>query len=239
MELTQQVSTLQDEVKLLKGEIAAVLKELRTALLNQDNPFAIEAPPPFRPVRSEGSETTQSGGVETPDWAERELAAEGLSAPPDTVPSEQAPTGEGVEPESIARPTPLPVAPAPAGPTPQAAVSPQEPSPAPRRWTVLTVASLASWTEDALGALGPQRFQIVLELASFAGLLPADVRDALKTIAQAMPESGGEEQERTMNVNTCLVLLRQLEAILEGEEELEQRPKKLVRKRAGRHSRVR
>jgi hypothetical protein len=102
---------------------------------------------------------------------------------------------------------------------------------------VLTVASLASWTEDALDALGAQRFQIVLELASFAGLLPADVRDALKAIAKAMPEP--EPKERTMNVNTCLVLLRQLEAILEGEEELEHRPKKLARKRASRHSRVR
>ncbi len=40
MELTNQVATLQDEVKLLKGEIKSILKEIRTAVLSRDNPFA-------------------------------------------------------------------------------------------------------------------------------------------------------------------------------------------------------
>ena len=45
MELTSQVANLQDEVKLLKGEIKAVLKDIRAAVLSENNPFALNAAP--------------------------------------------------------------------------------------------------------------------------------------------------------------------------------------------------
>ncbi len=55
MELTEQLGTLQDEVKLLKGEIKAILKELRTAVLSSDNPFTMDAggPKPSQPADSD------------------------------------------------------------------------------------------------------------------------------------------------------------------------------------------
>ena len=44
MEITHQIANLEDELKLLKGEIKSVLKEIRAALLNQDNPFTSNSP---------------------------------------------------------------------------------------------------------------------------------------------------------------------------------------------------
>ena len=39
MEMNQQLSGVQDDLKLLKGEIKNILKELRGAILAEDNPF--------------------------------------------------------------------------------------------------------------------------------------------------------------------------------------------------------
>ena len=63
MDLTNQVATLQDEVKLLKGEIKSVLKEIRTAVLSQDNPFSVNSgTSAFQAVNhSAGDESGDSG----------------------------------------------------------------------------------------------------------------------------------------------------------------------------------
>jgi hypothetical protein len=58
------------------------------------------------------------------------------------------------------------------------------------------------------------------------------VRDVLGGLADLVPPREGEE--RPMHVNECLVVLRQLEAILQGEKIT-----KLPRRRGQRHSRVR
>ena len=81
---------------------------------------------------------------------------------------------------------------------------------------MLTIASLAAWSEDALRSLGPKRFQIVLELACFADLVTSDVKDTLSNMAELVPDQ--EADERPMNINDCLVVLHQLEAILQGDK---------------------
>jgi hypothetical protein len=71
----------------------------------------------------------------------------------------------------------------------------------------------------------------VLELACFAELLSPDVKSVLCDMSQFAPEQ--ETNERPMNINDCLVVLHQLEAILQGEK-----VKRLPRRRA-RRSRIR
>lgn len=82
-------------------------------------------------------------------------------------------------------------------------------------WSLLTIAGLAAWAEDAVVALGPERFQIVLSLACFAELLPPDVRDVLARVAELAPVR--EAKDQPMNVIECLVVLHQLETTLQGE----------------------
>jgi len=219
MELTQQIGTLQDDVKLLKGEIKSILKEVRAALLNRDNPFTADAPPVFRAVaRTEADEPAADGLTAMREELEPPRDLPQQPPAPAPVPSPQSPSAPAVE-----------YAPAPAQLRPaQEAV---EPPPAPQ-WSMLTVASLTAWAEDALAELGPKRFQIVLDLACFAELLSPSVRDVLGKLADLVPPREGEE--RPLHVNECLVVLRQLEAILQGEKIT-----KLPRRRGQRHGRVR
>lgn len=99
-------------------------------------------------------------------------------------------------------------------------------------WSLSTIAGLAVWAEDALVSLGPRRFQFVLELATFAELLSNDARDVLASLIDA--DTLSHEDERPLNVNECLVVLRQLEAIVHGEKVV-----KLPRRRGIRHRRIR
>ncbi len=99
-------------------------------------------------------------------------------------------------------------------------------------WSLPTIAGLAVWAEDALVSLGPRRFQFVLELATFAELLTSDAREVLASLIDA--DTLSHEEERPLNVNECLVVLRQLEAIVHGEKVV-----KLPRRRGIRHRRIR
>ncbi len=236
MELTQQMATVQDEVKLLKGEIKTILRELRTAVLSQDNPFATDASPPaFQPVARPASEEPGAQPAD-PDAEEEttelpvELPAmpfDGPAPSPIAAPAASAPQSAAGPGGAIGAPlpTPEPQPPTPIHPEAEGDAQPGEP-PA-KRWNLLTIASLTAWAEDSLAALGSKRYQLVLELATFAGLVSQDVRDVLSRLDQA--ESPEKDEGRSMNINECLVVLRQLEAILDGEK-VTKLPRRRVRR---------
>lgn len=77
------------------------------------------------------------------------------------------------------------------------------------------MAGVMAWAEDAVAAVGPRRFRIILELACVADLLPPDMRDVLGRVGQLAPS--GPAKDKPMNVIECVVILHQLEAILQGE----------------------
>ena len=189
MELNQSIANLQDEVKLLKGEIKAVLKDLRAAVLSSDNPFTMSAAPPaVQVVRPAAS------ALEPP------AADEPRPSPLDEQPA------AGNEPVPI-RPSKREAAPAP-----QATEPPAQPA---VRWNLLTIAGLTAWAEEALRTLGPQRFQVVLELACLAGLFSMETRDVLRRVAELSPE---EPRAEPASVVDCVVVLHRLEALLGGED---------------------
>ena len=242
MELNQQLGTMQDEIKLLKGEIKAILKELRTAILSNDNPFTMNAGAP-KPIQPADSDTKK----DEPEKAEPEE-----ESPPTDGPTTPPPGGPGPPPGGPGGPPGGPGGPplggpggppiggpggppgGPGGPTPIRSLdeetSSDEESPSPasgKGWNLLTIASLTAWAEDALTSLGPRRFQIVLELACFAELLSPDVKTVLHDMSEFAPEQEGKE--RPMNINDCLVVLHQLEAILQGEK-VRRLPRRRVRR---------
>ena len=171
MELSQQVSGVQDELKLLKGEIKNILKEIRGAVLSEDNPFTKGAgTPTFRAVArndaaaaeepEEPREDEVSPSAEEPDEPDAALAG-GPTTPPAGAlgggPTTPPPGALGGGPSN--EPTPLHAAQVEAS-REDAAERPEKPD-----WNMLTIASLAAWSEDALKSLGPRRFQTVLEPA--------------------------------------------------------------------------
>ncbi len=221
MELNQTVTTLQDELKLLKGEIKTILKEIRAAVLTADNPFVgASGTPKFRVVERPGEDDDEGSdkGDKEEDDASETPAADLPGQPPGGVGMAEsgAPSDDKV---------PIPLRPD----------GEEHASTSPLQWNLLTIASLTAWAEDAVKTLGPQRFQIVLELAGFAELLSSDVREVLSSLAELAPAKESKEAKaRPMNVNECLVILHQLQAILQGETVT-----RLRKRRGGRHSRVR
>ncbi len=337
MELTNQVATLQDEVKLLKGEIKSILKEIRTAVLSQDNPFSVGveavqmpsdnggasppaqesampanepvlqipptpqvaatpiAPAPIVPapqpaptfqvpatpqpapaIQAPSPMLNPGGAPVAPAWAGPVPASQPAPAPftPSAAPASLAPPPRQAEPagpasdpvtppkskqraeaaepleddetealedEEMPANEPIPIRPAeeqvrPAKQRDEQSLDDAAPDAAPVRerpsWSLPTIAGLAVWAEDALVALGPRRFQFVLELATFAELLSSDAREVLASLIDA--DTLSHEAERPLNVNECLVVLRQLEAIVHGEKVI-----KLPRRRGIRHRRMR
>jgi hypothetical protein len=215
VEITNQIAGLEEDIKLLKGEIKAILKEIRAAVLSNDNPFVA------KPAQ------TGSAGPASPADDEPALSASApqpvqpLPAPtaspshdiPETQPRETEHAAErswGNEPVSIHSKRP-------AQEQPESQV------------TLFTIASLLAWTDDAIAALGVRRFRLMLELAYFAELLSPDVRDVLRDLAGLWPDS--DEPDRPVSVNECLLQLRQLEAVVNGER-VTRLPRQRRRRRA-------
>jgi len=84
------------------------------------------------------------------------------------------------------------------------------------RWSLLTVAGLAVWAEEATRQIGPERLRILLDLCEFTGYLSGPAKEALLKVTSL----GLSTEERTTppSANECLVVLCQLDALMRGEE---------------------
>jgi len=231
MELNAKIASLEDDVKLLKGEVKLILSEIRTAILGQDNPFAdpgqalradpgaLESRPPIRVVRvaseDDEAETSEQPSPKAPEaiWDDE---AETLVPEPATAVEEPQPE----------EPAPAPVRPvatrrAPAQPPEPVPIARVEPTPAPAagstpRWSLITVAGLAVWAEEAVKQIGSERLRILLDLCEFTGYLSGPAKEALLKVTSL----GLQAEERTTppSANECLVVLCQLDALMRGEE---------------------
>lgn len=238
MEIAAQMAALEEEVKVLKGEIKSILEEIRSAVLAQDNPFDPEGGlRVFRPIERSGA------GDESPSQPDE--GALGPTTPPVTddpaedalpgvMPAEPpgAPPGDWGGPQTPPLPPMAGAAPEPASPPPMAAAGPQaapppatpagNPEPAQPAveaatvcpWSVSTIASLVAWVDET-SRLGSTHLHIILDLARFAGLLPQEAEEALLKVIKL---ATSRKDSATVSVNDTLVALRQLEAIFEGTE---------------------
>jgi hypothetical protein len=218
VELNQTISELQEEMKLLKGEIKSVLTEIRTAVLNADNPFTLDAslaavPPPPLPEPAPPAVEHDGPRFSVP------------ATPPDDAPAAAEPAAPAPAPQPVAA---QPVA---AQPAPAPAPPPIEPVQQASDWSLLTVAGLMLWAEDAVATLGTERLRMVVELAAYASLLPPGARDVLVRVAELAPKK--DVNEEPASVIDCVVVLHQLEAILHGDQGMP-----LPRRREGRLNRA-
>lgn len=206
--LNSKVAALEDEMRIIKGEVKQVLTEIRSAVLAQDSPFE-EGPIRARPVQ------IVPAVVEEPARVEIVMPRNEPEPPPSAHPAmaphhEPAPLPQHQEPAHAAPPQPESHSPAP-----HAAAS-AHPAPVamhPQRWSLLTVANLAAWAEEAVQRVGAQRLAILLDLCEVSGYLPPEAREALGRVSDLevpMPERPASPMEVT-------VLLRQLDALLQGE----------------------
>jgi hypothetical protein len=228
MEITAQIVALEEEVKILKGEIKSILEEIRGAVLAQDNPFGPQSGlQVFRPIErsdSTGEPSAQANEASlepttppvTLDEADEALPGVMPAEPPGTPPGDwggpqmaSPPAMAGAGPQAA----PIPAAPA-GNPEASPALPPAE-APAPYPWSVSTIASLVAWVDETSSRLGSTHLQMILDLARFAGLLPQEAEEALLKVIKL---ASSRKDSATVSVNDTLVALRQLEAIFQGTE---------------------
>ena len=213
--LEAKVAVLEDEGKIMKGEVKHVLTEIRTAILARDNPFE-DAASGARPrptavqVVTHAAEPVARVEVVTREDAEQEPDPE-----PEAMPSRRPYAPEPlVEPSETKEPIMLRPAPSPVAPPPE---HPQ--------WSLLTIASLTAWAEEAMRRLGALRFEILLDLCEAAGHVSPEARAALSRVK----ELDVATPEQPPSTNETVVILRQLDALL-NDEYGEQAAQRLARR---------
>ena len=190
--LEAKVATLEDEGKIIKGEVKQVLTEIRTAILVRDNPF--EDAGPARAAIASPAAAAEVSRIEivTPAPPQRQ-------PDPEPEPEQPQPAYFRDEPAGVREPIMLrPTAPAP------------PPAPEAPQWSLLTIASLTAWAEEAMERLGALRFEILLDLCEAAGHVSPEARAALSRVKELDVPS----PEKAPSTNDTVVVLRQLDALL-------------------------
>ena len=96
--------------------------------------------------------------------------------------------------------------------TPMAPPVPEEPQPS---WSLLTIAGLSAWAEEAMRRVGPLRLEILLDLCEAAGHLTPQARAALARVTELdLPEPAD-----VPSTNETVVLLRQLDALVNDDDD--------------------
>ena len=213
-QLESRVATLEDEGKIVKGEVKQILTEIRTAILARDNPFETEGmlgrAVPASVVAGISHSTAPAAPERQPERAApapEPIAPIRAAAEPEDEPAEEfEPEPDAPEPAKepiMLRPLPLPQTAPPAPET-------QQP-----QWSLLTIAGLSAWAEEAMRRLGPLRLEILLDLCEAAGHLPPEARIALARVTELdIPEPA-----QTPSTNETVVILRQLDALVSDEDD--------------------
>lgn len=211
-QLESRVATLEDEGKIVKGEVKQILTEIRSAILVRDNPFDADggmargAPAlsivPSEPLPPPAPEPRHVPAPEpTPVHHEEPIAA---PPPHASEAAAREPIQLRPQPQLQMQPQ-MPFASAPA-----AAPPPEQP-----QWSLLTIAGLAAWAEEAMERIGSLRLEILLDLCEAAGHLTPEARTALARVT----ELDIREPERTPSTNETVTILRQLDALVGDDED--------------------
>jgi hypothetical protein len=192
-QLETRVATLEDEGKIVRGEVKQILTEIRTAVLVRDNPFEGEGALAGAPAPHMANTLAPAAPVAP----QIHLHTEQAPAPPRTEPAPEPPP---------ARPAHEPVPLRPHTPQPAQAAA----APAAANWSLLTIAGLSAWAEDAMRRLGALRLEILLDLCETAGHITAEARAAMARVS----ELDIPEPERPPTTNETVMVLRQLDALV-------------------------
>jgi hypothetical protein len=96
-----------------------------------------------------------------------------------------------------------------------AAVAAPEPLPERPSWSLLTIAGLSAWAEDAMRRIGSLRLEILLDLCETAGHITPEAREAMARVS----ELDIPEPLQPPATNEVVMVLRQLDALVnEGDE---------------------
>jgi len=209
-QLESRVATLEDEGKIVKGEVKQILTEIRTAILVRENPFEVESAFGRGGAAALVAGITHSAPAPAPEPAPHQREPEPPQArKPKPEPIEEIADDDEPEPPASGPREPIMLRPQPTY-APQPIV--EEPQP---NWSLLTIAGLSAWAEEAMRRVGPLRLEILLDLCEAAGHLSPQARTALARVTELdLPEPA-----ETPSTNETVVLLRQLDALVNDDDD--------------------
>lgn len=230
MELNEKVTQLEDEIKILKNEVQAVLLDLRESYLNLENPVSREmAPLPEQHIVVSAPATQQPQPTGN---GPHEAGPEGLAGSEPSVADEPTHTPEPAT-EQQPRPEPgLKSEPEPVSGPVVVATDETAHEEVMRAWRpakefemkfesggngghngqidLATISSLADWVADVVKRLGSERAQSILDISEMVGFLDLELKDVLTRFIYATPG----EHEGKVTTRDYLTSLKELDSIL-------------------------
>ena len=186
MELSDRVTHLEDEIKILKNEVQAVLLDLRESYLNRENPFNLDASlmanQPIiinqQPPIAEEEQDDMTPG----EKQENELP--GVEEPanePESVYKQELTASEKTAHEEVKRAW-------------QPEIEPESPFKS-RETTdgssgkldLATIAGLAQWVAEAVKRLGRERTEAILDISEMMGHITPELKDILVKFMNHIP----------------------------------------------------
>jgi hypothetical protein len=195
MELGSKVTALEEEIAVLKGEIKTILQEVRTAVLARENPFVVD---PREPLQ-----TPELPAVAVTSASEEEPAPKVVQLQPTPEPQQRDTQNDPPQP-MVANET-------------DSARPPATTSPARRRWSVGSLATLVGWTQETASRMEASDLDIVLSLARYGGLIDEELEATLTKLSA--PLLMPSQETRRKGVSDYLLALRELSAVIEEAED--------------------
>ncbi len=231
MELNDRVSQIEDELKILKNEVQAVLLDLRESYMSLENPFnlaelAVAAQPIIinNPAPSPAPEPVAPEEPLPPEPVDPLLALEPEAEPLDETESledfedtesEPEPEYQAVAPEDTAHEE-VTRAWRPASGT-EGNGSSGEGESSPGTMDLTIISTLADWVQDVVRRHGSERAETLLDMSEMMGFVETDLRDVLSKFV--FPSS--DDFSGKVTTRDYLSALKELDGILGRATKLE------------------
>jgi hypothetical protein len=215
------ISKLENEIKVLKNEVQAVLLDLRESYLNMENPFSAAANPAAtqqiviterastREPRTEAQlkdnpkpEVTEPRKTLPEENRKPEIVEPVEETPLDSIPNNEfkiraARQGAEVAPVLSSIPESRPF-----GPEPSIRKN--------NKLDLVTMAGLTGWVENSVKKIGRERTEAVLDISGAMGYVSGDIKPLLLKLISLSPQSSGEIAIGTRDYIDSLIKLNSL-----------------------------
>jgi hypothetical protein len=184
METTDKIAQLENEIKVLKNEVQAVLLDIRENFLNAENPF-------YTPKAvATNQQAVIDQNVQTNDHLVEKETKNSLVPPveeekPAIEAAEIAPKNDNQSDLQVGQedfqPTELSEL-----STPQ--IPPCESQSTEKQLDLVTFAGLAGWVEESTRRLGKERTEALLDISEATGCLPLNIKKILVKLVNIKPD---------------------------------------------------
>jgi hypothetical protein len=207
------VAKLENEIKVLKNEVQAVLLDLRESYLNMENPFnPVASPTVAQPIiiheqtqMREQTATREPKAQLPPETSKPEPFRSETDSPEKDSAEDMIETNSKPELNreelKMLRTKPLELSPQPVRSS-ETIIKP--------KLDLVIVAGLIGWVEDTTKKLGKERAESMLEISEVMGYLTPDLRPIMTRLIALAPQGTQESPARTRDYIESLIKINSL-----------------------------